>query len=142
MIFRWNIYQVPMWCHGIKMDVIQFLKHYMSSKMVRGENNYGGESRYDYITYLYSKKMKKAHVLKIAKLLISKKRSWTFEQLSRSLNLNGLRTERGTVFCIGGIGTAKLVSSVWHDLDKRKLFSDRDAVAHAFTNTYGNYSYE
>jgi hypothetical protein len=85
--------------------------------------------------------MKKNHILKVAMLLNKKGKTWTFAQLARSLNMSGFRTNRGTLYVVGGRGIAKLVSTVWHEFDNMGLVAESDEIVNAFTNQWGNFAY-
>lgn len=80
---------------------------------------------------------KTSYISSLAKGLINNGKTITFDELAIELNKNGFLTSYGTVYN-GGRGVAKLVDAVYHRL---KLKSEKKAVAHAFTNSNGEFAY-
>jgi hypothetical protein len=84
---------------------------------------------------------KYVYIRDLATTLVAHRDTMTFGQLAQALNANGFQTTYNTPYN-GGRGVAKLVHSVWDDLNAIGDVRHRDMVAVAFTNANGDYAYD
>jgi hypothetical protein len=77
----------------------------------------------------------------IATYLVESERTMHFDELAQVLNQLGVETSYGSEYS-GGRGVAKLAHACYDTLKANNMEKECDAVARAFVDKNGNFSYD